>query len=131
VGPTHTAGDTGLFVEEDAVLFSGDVVMNRSFLAARQGSSMRAWLAAFDAFEALGPRVVVPAHGPVGEGSIVAENRALMEEIDLRVRELKAGGASADAAAQAVLEEFQARYPGWPRANGLPTAARSAYEEAP
>ena len=61
VGPTHTRGDTGLFVEGDRVLFSGDVVMNQSFLAANQNSSMAAWLAAFDAFEALGPTSVVPA----------------------------------------------------------------------
>ena len=36
VGPTHTRGDTGFFVEGDGVLFSGDVVMNNSFLAANQ-----------------------------------------------------------------------------------------------
>ena len=34
VGPTHTRGDTGFFVEGDGVLFAGDVVMNNSFLAA-------------------------------------------------------------------------------------------------
>ena len=33
-GPMHTRGDTLIFVEEDRVLFSGDVVMNRTFLAA-------------------------------------------------------------------------------------------------
>jgi len=59
VGPTHTRGDTGFFVEEDGVLFSGDVVMNNSFLAANETSSMTAWLAAFDAFEAMRPRAVL------------------------------------------------------------------------
>ena len=34
VGPTHTLGDTGFFVTGDNVLFSGDVVMNESFLVA-------------------------------------------------------------------------------------------------
>ena len=37
VGPTHTRGDTGIFVEGDGVLFAGDVVMNESFLAAGPG----------------------------------------------------------------------------------------------
>ena len=55
VGPTHTRGDTALFVEGDGVLFAGDVVMNNSFLAATPVSSMKAWLAAFDAFEAMHP----------------------------------------------------------------------------
>src|SRR5215467_15481359 len=54
VGPTHTKGDTGLFVEGDSVLFAGDVVMNTSFVAANAAtSSMNAWLAACDAFDAM------------------------------------------------------------------------------
>ncbi len=68
VGPTHTKGDTGFFVEGDNVLFAGDVVMNNSFLAASAVSSMKAWLAAFDTFEALKPQTIVPAHGEVGTG---------------------------------------------------------------
>ena len=70
VGPTHTRGDTGFFVEGDSVLFAGDVVMNESFLAARAASSMKAWLAAFDAFAAFKPRSIVPAHGAVGPGTL-------------------------------------------------------------
>ena len=66
VGPTHTLGDTGFFVTGDNVLFSGDVVMNKSFLAATAVSSARAWMTAFDTFEAMKPTAVVPSHGGVG-----------------------------------------------------------------
>jgi glyoxylase-like metal-dependent hydrolase (beta-lactamase superfamily II) len=131
VGPTHTRGDTGFFIEEDRVLFSGDVVMNNSFLAANQGSSMKAWLAAFDAFDAMGPTTIVPAHGPVGDESLIATNRRVMEGVQARARELKAMGRSADEAAMAIQEEFTAMHPDWGRANGLAAAARSAYAEAP
>ena len=131
VGPTHTRGDTGFFVEGDGVLFSGDVVMNNSFLAANQASSMKAWLAAFDAFEALRPKTIVPAHGAVGDGSIIAVNRAIMQGVQARVRELKAQGRSADETATTVQTEFQAKHPDWPRANGLVAAARAAYAEVP
>jgi glyoxylase-like metal-dependent hydrolase (beta-lactamase superfamily II) len=131
VGPTHTRGDTGLLVEEDGVLFSGDVVMNNSFLAANQGSSMKAWLAAFDAFEAMRPRTIVPSHGGVGEGSIIAINRSMMQAVQSRARALKEQGLSVNATATAVQTELQAKYPGWPRANGLAAAARAAYLEAP
>jgi glyoxylase-like metal-dependent hydrolase (beta-lactamase superfamily II) len=130
VGPTHTRGDTGLFVEGDDVLFAGDVVMNNSFLAAMPVSSMQAWLSAFDKFEAMHPRIIVPSHGPIGEGSLIASNRALMRDIQSRVRELKGQGKTADEAAAAVQSEFPAKYPGWPRANGLAAIARSAYAEA-
>jgi glyoxylase-like metal-dependent hydrolase (beta-lactamase superfamily II) len=130
VGPTHTRGDTAMFVEGDGVLFSGDVVMNNSFLAATPVSSMKAWLAAFDAFDQLRPQTIVPSHGAVGPGSIVAANRQIMQGVQKRVRELKAEGRSADETATTVQKEFQAMHPEWPRGNGLAAAARAAYIEA-
>ncbi|MEO7193139.1 MAG: MBL fold metallo-hydrolase [Vicinamibacterales bacterium] len=131
VGPTHTRGDTGLFVDGDDVLFAGDVVMNESFLAAMPVSSMKAWLAAFDAFDALKPRTIVPAHGAVGTGALIASNRAIMQTVQSRAQALKAQGRSADEAVTTIQTELQAQYPSWPRANGLAAAARSAYQEAP
>lgn len=131
VGPTHTRGDTGFFIEEDSVLFSGDVVMNDSFLSAMPVSSMKAWLAAFETFDAFKPKVIVPSHGAIGTGSLIAENRALMTEIDSRVRQLKSQGRSIEETATTIQTEMQAKHPGWPRANGLPAIARAAYNEAP
>jgi len=131
VGPTHTRGDTALLVEGDGVLFSGDVVMNNSFLAATPASSMKAWLAAFDAFERMRPKTIVPSHGGVGEGSIISANRAVMQGVQRRALELKAQGRSSEDAAATVQKEFEAMHPGWPRANGLAAAARAAYAEAP
>jgi glyoxylase-like metal-dependent hydrolase (beta-lactamase superfamily II) len=130
VGPTHTRGDTTFFVEGDDVLFAGDVVMNNSFLAATAVTSVKAWLAAFDTLEALKPRTIVPSHGEVGPGTIVGTNRNIMLGVQARVRALKAAGSTADEVAKTVQEEVQAQHPGWPRANGLAAAARSAYSEA-
>lgn len=131
VGPTHTRGDTVFFVEPDNVLFAGDVVMNQSFLAANDGSSMKAWLAAFDRLEALRPAVVVPAHGPVGDGSLIPAAREVMQAIQSRARQLKAEGHSAEETAAQIQREFQAKHPTWPRVNGVAAAARAAYNEAP
>jgi glyoxylase-like metal-dependent hydrolase (beta-lactamase superfamily II) len=131
VGPTHTRGDTGFFVEEDDVLFAGDVVMNDSFLAATASTSMRAWLAAFDTFEAMRPRTLVPSHGAVGAGALIGSNRSVMLDIQTRVRAMKAQGRTVDDTAAAVQKEVQAVHPAWPRANGITAAARAAYQEAP
>lgn len=131
VGPTHTKGDTGFFVEQDRVLFSGDVVMNQSFLAAGANASMRAWMAAFDAFDAWKPTIVVPAHGATGTGALVAANRGFMAEIESRARDLKKQGQSIDAAAKTIATEMAAKHPDWPRANGVANAARAAFNEAP
>jgi glyoxylase-like metal-dependent hydrolase (beta-lactamase superfamily II) len=130
VGPTHTRGDTGLFVDDDRVLFTGDVVMNESFLAASAVSSMRAWLAAFDTFEALKPRTIVPSHGTTGPGTIIATNREIMQGVQARAAALRAQGRSIDEAASTVQAEFQAQHPGWPRSANLAAAARAAYNEA-
>jgi glyoxylase-like metal-dependent hydrolase (beta-lactamase superfamily II) len=130
VGPTHTRGDTGFFVEGDNVLFAGDVVMNNSFLAATPASSMKAWLAAFDTFEAMKPQTIVPAHGAVGPGSIIATNRLIMEAVQARARALKAQGRSADETATTIQAEFAAQHADWPRANGLAAAARAAWVES-
>jgi len=130
VGPTHTRGDTGFFVEEDGVLFAGDVVMNESFLAANDASSMTAWLKAFDTFDTMKPKTIVPAHGAVGTGALIASNRALMETIRTRATALKAQGKSIDETVAAVQAEMTAAHPAWPRANGIAAATRSAYNEA-
>ena len=131
VGPTHTKGDTVVFVEGDGVLFAGDVVMNRSFVAANQNSSIKAWLAAFDRIAAMKPATIVPAHGDIGPGTILGPLQTAVEGIQTRARELKAQGRSADEAASIVQMEVQAQQPAWARPNGIAALARSAYAEAP
>jgi glyoxylase-like metal-dependent hydrolase (beta-lactamase superfamily II) len=128
VGPTHTRGDTGLFVVEDGVLFAGDVVMNQSFLAAGDATSMRAWLKAFDTFEAMHPSTIVPSHGAIGTGELIAANRDVMETIRSKASALKAQGKSLDEVASTIQSELTAAHPGWPRANGIAAAARAAYK---
>ena len=130
VGPTHTRGDTGFFVEGDGVLFSGDVVMNESFLAATDVSSMAAWLKAFDTFDAFKPSTIVPSHGAVGPGSLIAANRVVMESIRTRATALKAQGKPIEDAVSTIQSELTAAHPAWPRANGVTAAARSAYNES-
>jgi glyoxylase-like metal-dependent hydrolase (beta-lactamase superfamily II) len=131
VGPTHTRGDTVFFVEGDNVLFAGDVVMNNSFVAANQSSSVKAWLAAFDSLEKMRPQTIVPAHGAVGEGSLIGVNRSTMQAIQSRTLELKKQGHPVDHVATMVQTEMQAKHPTWGRAQGVAGAARSAYNEGP
>jgi glyoxylase-like metal-dependent hydrolase (beta-lactamase superfamily II) len=129
VGPTHTKGDTAFFVEGDGVLFAGDVVMNNSFVAANQNSSMKAWLAAFDLFATLKPTTIVPAHGEIGPGSMLTTLQEVVNEIRTRALELKAQGRTAEETGTTVQKEFQMKLPTWPRANGVAALARSAYAE--
>lgn len=132
LGPTHTRGDTMVWVEGDRILFAGDVVMNRTFVAfASPYSSVKAWLADFDQLEPLRPARVVPSHGPVGDASLIVEQREVMAAIQSRAITLKRLGKSADETAQAVQTEFQAAYPAWTAPARLGLIARTAYAEAP
>jgi glyoxylase-like metal-dependent hydrolase (beta-lactamase superfamily II) len=72
----HTRGDTMVFVEEDRVLFTGDVVMSQRFLAAQNTSSLSTWLAVLDELTALKPAHVVPSHGKLGDAALIARDRA-------------------------------------------------------
>jgi glyoxylase-like metal-dependent hydrolase (beta-lactamase superfamily II) len=129
VGPTHTRGDTGFFIEEDQVLFAGDVVMNNSFLAATPNSSISTWLTAFDTFEAMQPRTIVPAHGEIGDNSLIPIQRVIVSGILNHTLALKAKGESMDAAIESVSSTLQDSHPDWSRANGIAALARSAWLE--
>jgi len=132
LGPTHTRGDTIAWVEGDRILFAGDVVMNRTFVAfASPYSSLKAWLADFDQLEALRPLNVVPSHGPMGDASLIADQRTMMNAIQARARQLMCQGKSADETAQTVQTEFQAKYPDWTAPARVGLIARSAFAEAP
>jgi glyoxylase-like metal-dependent hydrolase (beta-lactamase superfamily II) len=132
LGPTHTRGDTVVWVEGDRILFAGDVVMNRTFVAfASPYSSVKAWLADFDQLEPLHPAKVVPSHGPVGDASLIAEQRTVMKAIQSRAIELKRQGRTADEAATTVQNEMQTSYPNWTAPARVAAIAKAAYAEAP
>ncbi len=78
-------------------------------------TSKQAWLAAFNAFEAMKPKIIVPSHGAVGDGSLIAVNQAVMQEVQELARDLKSQGRSADDTATLVQKKMQAKHPQWPR----------------
>src|SRR3989475_8172165 len=129
-GPMHTRGDTLIVVEEDKVLFSGDVVMNRTFLAAGPTSSISTWIATLDELDALRPTLVVPSPGAIGDASLIAKDREYLMTLQTRVRELKAQGKSADEVAQTVTTEIQAKLPDWTAPMRIGAAARAVYAES-
>jgi glyoxylase-like metal-dependent hydrolase (beta-lactamase superfamily II) len=131
VGPTHTRGDTVAFVEPDHVLFAGDVVLNHIFLSFTAQSSGTTWLKALDTIEAMKPTHIVPSHGALGDGSIIADQRAVLLAVQARVRDLKVQGRSADQAAQDVTSQFQSQYPDWASPMRLGAAARAFFTELP
>src|SRR5262245_10166398 len=97
LGPGHTRGDTVIYVEEDRVLFPGDLAMNGIFPAfATPQSRAGSWLASLEAMDAFRALRLVPAHGPVSDASIIGQYAGYLRELRARVAELKRAGKSSD-----------------------------------
>ena len=129
VGPTHTRGDTVVFVDDDRTLFAGDVVMSAFPAFASPYSSVRAWLVALDRLDALNPQVIVPSHGKLGDKAAIDKYREYLQAVQSRTRELKRQGTSIEDATQIVQTELQARFAGMAQPARIAGAARAAYSE--
>lgn len=94
----HTPACTCVFVPEERVLFSGDVMINEAGPGMRD-ASINEWIKALEWMENLPVDHIVPGHGEV---CTVREVRALKEQfIDIRdmMRALVSAGAAKEAAA--------------------------------
>jgi metallo-beta-lactamase class B len=129
LGSTHTRGDTMVFVEEDKVLYAGDVVMPRVPVAFGQTSSAKVWEDVLARLTPLGATVIVPAHGPTGTGAMLAEQRAAFAGLRKRVGELKGQGVSIDDAVKTLTPEFQQQHPDWTSTNRVGAIVRGMYAE--
>jgi glyoxylase-like metal-dependent hydrolase (beta-lactamase superfamily II) len=129
MGPNHTVGDTIIWVEPDRVLFAGDLAMRAQPAFASPHSSLRQWLASLDRLEALKPTIIVPSHGPTGDGTgFVTGYRTYLMEVRDRTAAEKRAGRNADQAVETVTAAFGDRAPDKARLAG---AIKAAYAEAP
>ncbi len=133
VGPAHTRGDTVFFVEEDRVLFTGDVAMRRYPRLASPSSGVAVWLEALEAIQSLDVDVVVPSHGPLGDATVIDAYEEYFATIQSRVGELNTQGLSADEIVERLTSELAPRLSDW-QENGtaiIDTTVRTAFDEAP
>ena len=132
VGPAHTLGDTAFYIEEDRVLFPGDLAMKEIFPAfAMPQSSMRAWLTSLEMLERLKPAHVIGSHGDLADGSILSANHELLSTLQTRTLELKREGKTAEATGKLLVEEFKTKYPAWDQPVRVISAVDAIYKETP
>jgi glyoxylase-like metal-dependent hydrolase (beta-lactamase superfamily II) len=128
-GPAHTRGDQVMFVEEDRVLISGDVVQNKlGPYFSETGASPRAWAKTVEALVGLHPVLIVPDHSPPGGEELIAAQRDFLVALDERAQALKRAGIPAAEASKTVNEEMAARYPDW-RLPDLSAGVEVAYAD--
>ena len=128
-GGAHTKGDELTFVEPDGTLVSGDVVQNKVVPNIfGDGGTPASWIAVLDKISALNVQHVLPDHSAPGDGSLVMQERAFIDDLQTRALALKRQGVSAEDAGKQLSAEFKTKYPDWPSMN-VAGFVRSIYAE--
>lgn len=130
LGPAHTAGDELIFVDPDQVLLPGDIVENKLVPNMPNAqSSPRGWIAILDKLEPLKPRHIVPDHGSLGDGSLIAEERVFLVDLQTRAMKLKREGVAVEDAQKRLTKELTASYPEWGSLNAIANVVLRVYAE--
>jgi len=129
-GPALTNGDVAVFIEPDQVLYSGNFLNSKTYPSGpRQVANFDAWLEDIDKLEPLHPKIVIPNHGDVRDGSLITDERLVLRELQSRARELRAQGVSAEDAGSMLVAEFDPKHPDWKGPSGILSLVRRFYEE--
>jgi glyoxylase-like metal-dependent hydrolase (beta-lactamase superfamily II) len=130
LGQAHTKGDEVVFVEPDSTLIPGDIVQDKLVPRVNPDEgSPKSWLAVLDKVELLKPRYIIPDHGDLGDGSLIAKQRAFMSDLQSRALALKRQGVPAADAGKRLTTEITAQYPGWMNLNLVESFVERVYEE--
>jgi glyoxylase-like metal-dependent hydrolase (beta-lactamase superfamily II) len=129
-GLAHTQGDQVVFLADERILFTGDLVEERVFPiypyfppedADVDGS---AWIDVLSRLEALEPAQVVPGHGEVAQVDVIATAREYHERVRESTFRLADDGISEDDAVAQLEPEILARYAGWEQPEWVAFAVR-------
>jgi glyoxylase-like metal-dependent hydrolase (beta-lactamase superfamily II) len=134
LGPAHTKGDQVIFVPEDSVLISGDLVQEKLAPLVRDAdASIRGWIAALDVLERLAPTITLPDHGAWGSGAMIARQRAFLIDLQSRALARRKEGKPVEEAAALITGELKQAYPDWEFLDAyqaVPSAVAVVYSEA-
>jgi cyclase len=95
VGPAHTLGDVLVYVPEDKVVYTGDILFVDGTPIMWAGP-VENWIRACDHIIDRNVDVVVPGHGPITDRAGVAVMRDYLVFVDAETRKRHAAGLSAE-----------------------------------
>jgi cyclase len=96
-GGGHTVSDAFLYLPDDGIVFMGDLLFVECHPYIADGNPGELFRI-FDRIEALGAKVLVPGHGPVGSPRDIGTNRDYVERLQKVVREVGWSGGGLDQA---------------------------------
>ncbi|MGB0721239.1 MAG: MBL fold metallo-hydrolase [Gammaproteobacteria bacterium] len=77
-GDSHSPGDVVLWLPDDRVLISGDVVYSDR-MPSTNNSNLARWIELLDELRALDPKVVIPGHGSITDVAGLERLRSLLQ----------------------------------------------------
>jgi len=137
VGRGNTAGDLIVWLPEDRILVTGDLVVYPTPYVF--DSYVGEWIQGLDSLKALGARVLIPGHGPVlHDYRYVDLVQRALKEVQAEVGPLAARGIALDSVRKVVtLDSLREEFVGTNRVSRFPwgysflgPAIRRAYEES-
>ena len=132
-GLAHTRADQVVFLPEQRILFTGDLVESRLFPIFTwlppndvdvDGDR---WIEVLERLEQLKPALVVPGHGEVGDADLISTVREYLQQLRTETRRLADEGASEDETAMELDRAMRARYPDWGQPEWIAYGARCFY----
>lgn len=125
VGPAHTRGDVLVYVPDDRVLFTGDILFQDGHPVVWAGP-VEHWIAACDRILAMDVDVVVPGHGPVTDKGGVRRMRTYLVHLRDEARKRYQAGMSLQ---EAVRDIDLGDYADWGDAERIVVNVASIYRE--
>jgi rhodanese-related sulfurtransferase/glyoxylase-like metal-dependent hydrolase (beta-lactamase superfamily II) len=97
LGPSHSHGDTMVWLPEKKLVIAGDTAFHERMLPIFEGIDTAAWIATWDKFEALGAEIVIPGHGgPTDMATVRRWTRDYLVHLRAKVKEIIDAGGSLD-----------------------------------
>jgi glyoxylase-like metal-dependent hydrolase (beta-lactamase superfamily II) len=130
-GRTHTKGDAWVFLPEERILFTGDLVENKGFAIFPYfppddvDVNGDRWIEALEVMERLAPAIVVPGHGDVTDAGVLTEAREYLTGLRDETRRLAGEGVAIDDIVAQLEIEMQQRHPDWVQTEWIGLGARS------
>lgn len=130
-GLAHTRGDQVVFLPDERVLFTGDLVESRCFAIFPYfppddvDVDGDRWIRVLEELERLEPEVVVPGHGAVGGTDVIATAREYLVLLRDETKRLTGEGLDADAIAEQLDRDLRALHPDWVQPEWIAFGARS------
>jgi glyoxylase-like metal-dependent hydrolase (beta-lactamase superfamily II) len=134
-GLAHTRGDQVVVLPAEGILFTGDLIENRFFpifpFFPPHDTDVdgHRWIGVLEELQRLGPRIVVPGHGGVGDASLIAATHEYLTLLRSETKRLADEGKDADAIIATLEPQLRARYPDWAASEWIAFGVRSLLAE--